>query len=349
MGENPVCICKKEPHVSATHYFFHSFPRPRRGEDRAMQLMKGLAILRSLLDNGLLLTPEVYELPVFNDSGETDSLLVIQRRVCFTELTPEFLPEHSATFGPFTLIYDSGRLRQFGALPVFYVPTSLPGGYLSGLAMDLVGGIVDAKRLVDTIARVHQELQQSNSFRLRYRGHTVEFDPTATVAVRTFIEALADSAKADPTEIAERFTTLSSCFYPAENSAYTEPLYYYRQREWRIVTGPIRFQGKPYFTPATSEQAEQLLTIDSDFFSKELRFHQAAEGIGAIEHDSIARRCYFFKTLGKLDVVGSARAIVIPDDCTLPTDLDGLFQEKGLVVVNEASYLNALSDGTINL
>jgi hypothetical protein len=104
-------------------FFFHSFPRPRTGEGRETQVKKGQVIAQSLLDNGILLSPENYEIPILDGTGQVvDHLRATQRRACFTELELDALLEHSKTFGPFALVYRIDDLRQLGALPVFYIP-----------------------------------------------------------------------------------------------------------------------------------------------------------------------------------------------------------------------------------
>src|SRR5437879_260717 len=101
-------------------FFFHSFPRPRTGETRERQVQKGQLIAQSLLDNGIVLSPENYQIPLFDANGlVVDHVRATQRRACFTELELELLPEHSKTFGPFALVYRIDDLRQLGALPVF--------------------------------------------------------------------------------------------------------------------------------------------------------------------------------------------------------------------------------------
>jgi len=53
-------------------------------------------ICQSLLDNGILLSPENYEIPILDCNGElVDQVRATQRRACFTELEFESLPAHS--------------------------------------------------------------------------------------------------------------------------------------------------------------------------------------------------------------------------------------------------------------
>lgn len=110
-------------YLEMDRFFFHSFPRLRQGEKQHTQIKKGQLIAASLVDNGIMLSPETYEIPLLDGAGDVvDRLRTTQRRACFTELELEGLPGHSETFGPFALVYRIDDLRQVGALPVFYVP-----------------------------------------------------------------------------------------------------------------------------------------------------------------------------------------------------------------------------------
>lgn len=88
---------------------FHSFPRPK---DRsfAETTKLGLAILRNTLDVGLVLAPEL----VTWKHQHGDPTIILQRRMCFTELSTAELPEHARTFGPFALLgIPAHRDRRF--------------------------------------------------------------------------------------------------------------------------------------------------------------------------------------------------------------------------------------------
>jgi|GEM_PF-3491168 len=326
-------------------FFFHSFPRPRIGQGIDIQLQKGRLIAQSLLDNGLLLAPENYEIPIL-DSGRliVDHLKVTQRRACFTELEPAALPGHSQTFGPFALVYNISDLRRLGALPVFYVPLITHGGYLSGLATELLVGFADSSRLVSSLVAIRKHLSQSNSVGLTYRGREVKFNPEQSDAIRFFIDVLFDSAAADAGVTDLRLSAAASCFYPTENPKYTEPLHYYRQREWRLVGGLFTFHGQPTSQAATPAQVAQLLRIDEDFFSKRLRFRDPAVSIGADVEDSIANRSHFFKQLGELDVIKLARAVVFPDGLDLDSTLAAAYRARGIRVVTQAELLTVETD-----
>ena len=317
-------------------FFFHSFPRPR-GDGIETQFQKGQRICQSLLDNGLLLSPENYEIPILDNGGAiVDHLRATQRRICFTELEPEGLAEHARTFGAFALEYKIADLRRLGALPVFYVPLVTGGGYLSALATELLAGFTDSLRVLSSLVATRKHLSQSKSVGFTYRGQEVKFNEDQSDTVRLFIDTLFDSAASDPGMTESRVQTAASCFYPTENPKYTEPLHYYNQREWRLLSGPYTIHGRPVSQPATPVQAEQLLQIDQEFFSKKLKFYDPSQGIGAMVEDSIANRCHFLKQVGDLDVIALARAIVLPDKLDFNPALRDAYRARGIEVARQS-------------
>jgi hypothetical protein len=326
------------------NYFFHSFPRSRRNESRHDQLTKGLQIASSLLKNGLLLTPENYTLPVIGDDGEVvDSIAATQRRACFTELSASELPGHSQLFGPFALAFPIDRLRQLGALPVFYIPTQVQGRYLSNLGLEILLGVTDASRIIATLSMVRAKLAESPDLQLKFRGKVIDYSIDESAAIRSFIDTLFESALADPTTTDSRLLAAASCFYPTENAQYTKQLAYYRQREWRIVHGSFTYDGNEPFTRATEAQAAELVAIDEDFFSKELSFADRKPGIGAAVRDTIGRRSYFYRTLADIDVVGSAEYFIVPDELEFPNSLKHGYQQRGITVIRQDEFVSSHS------
>jgi hypothetical protein len=205
-------------------FFFHSFPRPRTGETRETQVQKGQLIGQSLLDNGILLSPENYELPILDSNGQVvDHVRTTQRRACFTELELEALPEHSKTFGPFALVYRIDDLRQLGALPVFYIPLIRGTANLSALATDLLGGFADATTYIKVLAQMRRWLSHADTVGLTYRGREVKFNTEQSRVIRDLIDVLSDYVTADLGTTESRLAILSSCFYPTENPKYTVP------------------------------------------------------------------------------------------------------------------------------
>src|SRR5437879_6254271 len=100
--------------------FFHSFPR-----DKALRTPDTcLRILRSVLQYGLLLVPEIVNYPAeLRDPGdERDKIVNVQRRLSLTMLPAEGLSEHCRHFGPVSLEFSPLAVRRLGAIPVMYLP-----------------------------------------------------------------------------------------------------------------------------------------------------------------------------------------------------------------------------------
>src|SRR5262245_56796620 len=113
--------------MSNERFFYHSFPR--------RPSVNGLSILRSIIERGLLLTPEKFEFREPLDDGSSSApASIFQKRICFTELSPNELPAHSKLFGTFALEFDINTLRAMGAIPVFYVPLHFKADGHEGLA-----------------------------------------------------------------------------------------------------------------------------------------------------------------------------------------------------------------------
>jgi len=288
-----------------------------------------------MLNNGLLLVPETYEWPTYGRSEpEAEKLTVTQRRICFTEIKPNELNNHSSVFGPFSIVYTVPQLRALGALPVFYTPPPLDIGHLSGLASQLLAGLADSKRIVDTLGEIGRILASGDRLTLNYRGRAIAFDSAACDYIRTFIAVLFDSAKCDVGITEKRLQALSSCFYPTENPRYNDPLSYYRQREWRIVHAQLQqSDGTPVYSKTTQDQATELLAIDQQFFGKQLSFFDPAQGIGATVKDVLAQRCYYFQQLQELNVIQHAIAIVVPDDVEIEEPILARYRLLGIRVL----------------
>lgn len=318
-------------------FFFHNFPRLRQGENREVQLKKGELIAASLLANGIMLSPETYEIPLLDNQGNVvDRLRTTQRRACFTELELEGLPGHSQTFGPFALVYDIDDLRQLGALPVFYIPLTQGNANLSGLAAELLGGFADAAAYVKVLAAMRNWLAGHETVGLSYRGREVQLNPDQSRLIRDLIDILGDYVTADVQTTQLRLSVLSSCFYPTENPKYTEPLHYYRQREWRLIAAFLTVNGQTVAEKVTTNQVEQLLEIDPDFFSKKLVFYERSSQVNALEEDSIANRCYFFKELGIINVLAKAKALIIPDESAINSKLWDRYVAIGVRVIKQS-------------
>jgi hypothetical protein len=91
-------------------FFYHSFPR--RGASTASETEKGQQILAAIRDFGLVLTPQFIEWSQPNLGGLPRTLPILQKRVCFTELSPDELPGHAEKFGHFSLEFKIDTVRR---------------------------------------------------------------------------------------------------------------------------------------------------------------------------------------------------------------------------------------------
>ena len=86
-------------------YFYHSFARRSPADENGYG--KELQILQSMLDVGLLLTPERIEFKErLRDGSYSEPATIFQKRICFTELSEEELPAHCTNFGEFSIEWD---------------------------------------------------------------------------------------------------------------------------------------------------------------------------------------------------------------------------------------------------
>lgn len=92
-----------------TSFMYHSFPR--RGKD---EVEKGLRILESIAERGLLLTPELVNWPgeIKANGRRGHPVTAYQKRICFTNLRRDELQIHAETFGKFALEFDVSTLRE---------------------------------------------------------------------------------------------------------------------------------------------------------------------------------------------------------------------------------------------
>lgn len=145
----------------APRFFYHSFPRIRNsGED---EIARAIQIVESVIDRGLLLTPERLE---FREELENGTLsnpnYIIQKRMSFTELEPSELIQHSKTFGSFSFEWAPDTLIQMGAIPVFYVPLKSIAGQHDALACSMLARLCDVQILLTRLEQLNTLVQQSS-------------------------------------------------------------------------------------------------------------------------------------------------------------------------------------------
>jgi hypothetical protein len=326
-------------------YCIHSFPRPRKGESFQQSLRKGELIASSLLQNGLMLAPENFDIPLLNGLGHRiDSITVLQCRICFTEIQPSNLAAHSETFGPYSLVYDIDDLRRIGGLPVHYVPLPM-GSHLYGLGSEILGGVADTVRVLESIVAMRQQMEQSPTLGLQWTRNIdgvdvtdgVRFNEEQTTILRSFFDELEKACSSPFRLTQQKLLAATACFYPTEHPAYTGKLHYYRQREWRIVEIGLMQGEAPLAPRATSVQQQILNEIDHEFFSKTVKVPTGRQ-INEWEPAVIAERCRFLSRVGDLDVISLARYLVISAQDTAQFPFRDAFRERAVEVVTLSQF-----------
>ena len=254
-------------------------------------MARGLAILRSIQRNGLILAPEVVVWTTPVSLGSPSPYRVLQERVCFTELRPDQLSVHSQHFGPYAIEFDIARLRRAGALPVIYMPQALSkDDHLALLGPFVVSHLAHIAHMLGSLNKLNQatDLKHVSErlpgagaerfaddcvFNLRnsdeQRGIVQEFNVPMT-SIRDVLSFLGFENAPFPAMIGA-ISIVQSLFYPTDDEHVDEPLAYYRQREWRI-TANYTVNGQPRGLLLPRYQREQLLNVDGRFWKCELQF-----------------------------------------------------------------------------
>lgn len=213
---------------------YHSFPR------RNYSIEKAINIFKSVLDFGLLVTPEI----ITWQNSDHEPIRVGQKRVCFTALEGPELVRHSEIFGKFSIGFKRSDLETIGITPVFYVSRSL-----SSVQSQNIGSFY--------IERISQTLVLIEQFKLEHKK--IRFRNT-NVSVQDI----------------ENFMRYLPClFYPIEDLREDREKMYFSQKEWRIV-GNLYYKGKPQFTRLTERQKDEIVKIDPAFFRRVQDFNTGA-------------------------------------------------------------------------
>lgn len=212
---------------------YHSFPR-RKGQSSDE---RSLAVLKSILEHGLLITPEI--VPWTTSDGTP--FKVAQKRICFTAIDHDHLSAHSRMFGDVSIGFRRQELEEVGAVPVFYVPRSASGknrkGNIGGFHMERVYQLLT---IVQDLRRDPRPIV--------FRGKEINLDD-----MEWFVR------------------NLSTQFYPVEDVEDDKDRHYFAQREWRIQ-GNLLFEGVPLSRKLSESESEKIAAIDPEYFGRELEF-----------------------------------------------------------------------------
>ena len=229
----------------------------------------------------MILAPEVVEWHTPVSLGTASPIQILQRRICFTELSQQELSEHSTRFGPFALEFDTTALRRVGALPVIYMPQALSEqDHLALLGPFVVGHLGQIRSTLELLNQLGQidnpayiQSLGANSVAddcmvtLRNgdesRGIVQEFQVSWKV-VRDLLSFI--GFERAPFEAMTAVTSIAQAlFYPTDDDHHDQDLGYYRQREWRI-TADYHVNGSPRGRSLQDEEKELLLELDRSFW-----------------------------------------------------------------------------------
>jgi len=273
--------------IPSSRRFFHSFPRPKKGESRNETLNRGLSILESMKQVGLVLAPEIVTWDLSGLGMGTVPLLFLQRRMSFTELAIKELSSHSNQFGPITLSLDIAKLRNMGATPVVYVPQGVRASPLSLIPIVCVNGVYHTKYV---LSQLHELRKLADSFSLGtpYAGMPVKSPDDITLRNTGPTGNVVSEYKIPAANVREVLQWIGfnnipfdhsaavlgvflSMFYPTDNPYSNDELGYYRQREWRIVAPDVGVKGRAITRALSSAETSKLEEIDPLFWTRELQ------------------------------------------------------------------------------
>ena len=271
---------------------------------------------------GLVLAPELLEWSDPVGLGTPSPIQVLQRRICFTELSPRELGGHSTRFGPFALEFDTTTLRRIGALPVMYMPQALSSHDHLAMLGPLVVGHLDQIRgslrklyyldQLDNLENWQAQYPQVTSIsdeatvkmqNVDESGGVVQEFEVPVKTIRGVLNYL--GFKTAPfNSMLGAASIAQAMFYPTDDDHHNQELGYYRQREWRI-TADYYVNGSPRGRSLTDEEKALLLGLDEPFWgrlthsSRELR--RVDEALALVQ-----------PAPGEL--IGMVRRLIVPDD-----------------------------------
>lgn len=273
--------------VMIQRHLVHSFPRPKPGETESSTLRRALAILALIRKIGLVLAPEVLDWDLRSIAAGSEKLQLLQRRLCLTEISPPELWQHSTVFGPIALAFDIEKMRGAGAMPAFYVPQGAMNNALSQIGTYCVLGAHHTKYVLERL----QELKNFSDPDFAAGHFQKPVDPNYNLTLRNSdsagnIVATSDVPARQVQSVLKHvgfnnipfdhsigiLSIFLNMFCPTDNTHTGEHLGYYRQREWRVIAGDVRFNNRPLGRPLLDNEKAELLAIDRLFWERALTY-----------------------------------------------------------------------------
>lgn len=301
----------KKPNLRTNKYFFyHSFPRPEENQHKNIMIKKGLRILESIVNNGLLLTPESIEWEEPLENGTLGNKMISIAKSCsFTEIPLNKLKAHSAKFGYFSIEFDIEVLRKLGAIPVFYLPKAPDGDdSLESLASSLMIRMGEITEFLNNLGKLEkwaeENLEKKNFFPILDSCGQQRIGRFNSEAIKDIIEFCRGYSQ--PLKILiNALRYIHGFHYPAENYRYNNRMDYYKQREWRIVAN-MSFHGKELTYPIKDEGIKKMLiSIDPNFYQKEIALHYNRTA-------RIIDLCQLFPEYNNKNFIEYAKRVIVP-------------------------------------
>jgi hypothetical protein len=267
--------------------FYHSFPRPPR--DGPVDEEKGLKILENILKSGLLLVPEVKTYPSENPGG--NGYRLVQSRFCLTQLDDlKSLERHAEHFGTFHLEFSDETIYSLGAVPVMYLPKRIEqpdadSAPLADLGSFFIHRLLELQNLCTRMGQLKALLSEnrfSETITVGDKNDKTAETYTLNVKQAKIVLDLLGGDIGSFKRIQGALQGFASLIYPIDwdytdektKKSYYKQLYFFRQREWRVIRG-IMVTKQTIDRKLTGEEKEALLEIDPVFYGpgkKELEF-----------------------------------------------------------------------------
>ncbi|MEH2554477.1 hypothetical protein V1286_002006 [Bradyrhizobium algeriense] len=206
-----------------------------------------------------------------------------------TMLPTHQLANHSSHFGPVSLEFSALSARKLGAVPLIYLPQAASDQ--SQATLDKVGyffvyRIAELQQLCERVFGLQQSITQHAgsdliTFKEAESGQSLRINNRQLQALLKII-----IGQNDLREFVGVLTALSSLFYPTDAFRHSvdlteDPLYYYFQREWRLLSG-LTVDGDRIDGPLTSDERKMVLDSNPDFFGKNITLrHRQLQRIDA--------------------------------------------------------------------
>lgn len=268
-------------------YFFHSFPRQQQGETQQAHRDRALKILALMIETGLILAPEVVSWDTSGLGHRGQTLDLLQRRACFTELSRSELRPHMAAFGPISLRFDIAALRGVGLMPVQYAPQAVGETLLARINLFMANSAWHTREVLQRLYEMREMVDPEAVI----KTYGAPLDPDCVLTLNNTDEAgdvvasyqvpastLNDFMKHIgfgniPFEHSVGMLDLFlSTLYPTDNTHTSELLGYYRQREWRLIAGDVALNGRPMGRGLTAKETTRLIEIDPHFWRRDVTF-----------------------------------------------------------------------------